>query len=65
MSANLSPFYVVPGYTFFYRGFTLKKSVYDEYKKFFGLKSGSLVKPIELEIGRKKFDAKIINKNDT
>lgn len=59
MSANLSPFYVVPGYTFFYWGFTLKKSVYDEYKKFFGLKSGSLVKPIELEIGRKKFDAKI------
>ena len=59
MSVNLSPFYVVPGYTFFYWGFTLKKSVYDEYKKFFGLKSGSLVKPIELEIGRKKFDAKI------
>ena len=57
--SNLSSFYVVPGYTFFYWGFTLRKSVYDEYKKFFNLKEGSLLKPIKIEINRKKFDAKI------
>jgi len=58
-SNQISPFYVVPGYTFFYWGFTLKQDVYPEYKKFFGLKEGALVKPITLTINRKKYDAKI------
>ena len=56
---NLSTFYVVPGYTFFYWGFTLKKETYPEFKKHFSLKEGNLVTPITLEINRKKYNAKI------
>ena len=56
---NLSTFYVVPGFTFFYWGFTLKKEIYPEFKKYFLLKEGNLVTPITLEINRKKFNAKI------
>jgi hypothetical protein len=56
---KLSSFYVVPAYTFFYWGFTLKKDVFPEFKKFFGLKEGSLTKQITLTINRKKYDAQI------
>ena len=56
---NLNTFYVVPGYTFFYWGFTLKKETYPEFKKHFSLKEGNLLAPITLEINRKKYDAKI------
>ena len=56
---SLNTFYVVPGYTFFYWGFTLKKDTYPEFKKHFSLKEGSLVAPITLEINRKKYNAKV------
>ena len=56
---NLNTFYVVPGYTFFYWGFTLKKDTYPEFKKHFSLEEGSLVAPITLEINRKKYNAKV------
>ena len=59
MNMNLNTFYVVPGYTFFYWGFTLKKETYPEFKKHFSLKEGNLLAPITLEINRKKYDAKI------
>ena len=55
----LNTFYVVPGYTFFYWGFTLKKETYPEFKKYFSLREGNLLTPITLEINRKKYNAKI------
>ena len=56
---NLSSFFVVPGYTFFYWGFTLKKENYKEFIDYFGLKEDNLFEPITLEINRKKYNAKI------
>jgi uncharacterized protein YozE (UPF0346 family) len=56
---NLSSFYVVPGYTFFYWGFTLQKAVYSEYIKYFNLNEDSKFKPIQLRINKKEYDAKI------
>jgi len=58
-SSHLSPFYVVPGYTFFYWGFTLQKAVYSEYTKYFNLNADSKFKPITLVINNKKYDATI------
>lgn len=58
-SSQLNPFYVVPGYTFFYQGFTLQKAVYSEYTKYFNLNADSKSKPITLVINNKKYDAKI------
>jgi len=55
----LSSIYVVPGYTFFYWGFTLKKDLYPEYIEFFNLGEGNLVVPIKLKIKGKLYDAKI------
>ena len=56
---NLSSFFVVPGYTFFYWGFTLKKENYKEFIDYFGLKEDNLFESITLEINRKKYNAKI------
>jgi len=55
----LSSIYVVPGYTFFYWGFTLKKDLYPEYIEYFNLGEGNLVVPIKLQIKGKLYDAKI------
>ncbi len=56
---NLSSFFVIPGYTFFYWGFTLKKENYKEFIDYFGLKEDNLFESITLEINRKKYNAKI------
>ena len=56
---NLSSFFVVPAYTFFYWGFTLKKDTYPAFIEHFKLGEGNLVVPITLEINRKKYNAKI------
>lgn len=56
---KLSSFFVVPAYTFFYWGFTLKKETYPSFIKHFKLGEGNLVAPITLEINRKKYNAKI------
>lgn len=58
-SSRLSPFYVIPKYTFFYWGFTLKKEIYSEYTKYFNLNANSKSKPITLIIKNKKYDATI------
>ena len=55
----LSSLYVVPGYTFFYYGFTPQKAFYQEYIKHFGLSISDREKPIKLQIKNKVFDAKI------
>ena len=56
---KLSSFYVVPGYTFFYWGFSLQKAVYSEYIKFFNLNEKTKFKEIILLINGKKHNAKI------
>ena len=56
---NLSSFFVIPGYTFFYWGFTLKKENYKDFIDYFGLKEDNLFESITLEINRKKYNAKI------
>ena len=55
----LTPFYVVPGYTFFYWGFTIPKRHYPEYIKQFGLNPDNLVVPITIKVGNKKLPAKL------
>ena len=55
----LTPFYVVPGYTFFYWGFTVAKRHNPEYMKFFDLNSENKVVPITIKIGNRKLPAKI------
>lgn len=56
---TLNSSYVVPGYTFFYYGFTLQKSLYPEYIKHFKLTKKQRIKPIKLKIKNKIYDAKI------
>ncbi len=56
---KLSSFYVVPGYTFFYWGFSLQKAVYSEYIKFFNLNEKTKFNEIILLINGKKHKAKI------
>ena len=51
----LTPFYVVPGYTFFYWGFTVAKRHNPEYMKFFDLNSENKVVPITIKIGNRNF----------
>ena len=58
---KLSSFYVVPGYTFFYWGFSLQKAVYSEYIKFFNLNEKTKFNEIILLINGKKHKAKINN----
>ena len=55
----LNSSYVIPGYTFFYYGFTLQKSLYPEYIKHFKLTKKQRIKPIKLKIKNKTYDAKI------
>ena len=55
----LTPFYVVPGYTFFYWGFTIAKRHYPEYIDYFDLNPDNLVVPITIKIGNKKLPAKL------
>jgi len=56
---QLSSFFVVLAYTFFYWVFTLKKDTYPSFIKHFKLGERNLVVPITLEINRKKYNAKI------
>ena len=56
---NLRSFFVVPAYTFFYWGFTLKKDTYPSFINYFKLGEGNLEIPITLEINRKKYSAKL------
>ena len=55
----LDSFYVIPGYTFFYWGFTLPKKHYEEFIDYFGFKEGNLLHNITIKIKNRKFDAKI------
>lgn len=56
---ELESVYVIPGYTFFYWGFTLPKRVYPSFRTLFGLGEGNLVKDIALVIGGRTYNAKI------
>jgi len=56
---SLTPFYVVPGYTFFNWGFTIAKRHYGEYIDNFDLSSDNLVVPITIKVGNKKLPAKL------
>ena len=58
-TSTLNSSHVVPGYTFFYYGFTLQKSLYPEYIKHFKLTKKQRIKPINLKIKNKIYDAKI------
>lgn len=51
--------FVIPGYTFFYWGFTLPKSDYPYYICQFKLEKEGLVKKISLKIGTKNYPARI------
>jgi hypothetical protein len=46
----LDSFYVIPGYTFFYWGFTIPKKHYDEFIEHFQFKEGQLVQDITIKI---------------
>ena len=59
MTEKLDSFYVIPGYTFFYWGFTLPKKHYDEFIGFFNFNDDKLVDKITLKIDGKKYPAKI------
>lgn len=56
---KLDSFYVIPGYTFFYWGFTLPKREYPSFGKHFGFKSGHLLHDIQINIAGKYYAAKI------
>ena len=59
MVEKLDSFYVIPGYTFFYWGFTLPKKHYDEFIGFFHFDDDKLLEKITLKIDGKKYPAKI------
>ena len=59
MVEKLDSFYVIPGYTFFYWGFTLPKKHYDEFIEFFQFDDAKLLEKITLKIDGKKYPAKI------
>lgn len=56
---KLDSFYVIPGYTFFYWGFTFPKKFNEDFIKYFNLKEGHLVEEIVLTINGRKFPAKL------
>ena len=56
---NLNPFYVVPAKTFFYWGFTIPKSHYQEYIEYFKLEEGNLIQEITIKINNKSYPAKV------
>jgi hypothetical protein len=45
----LNSFHVIPGYTFFYWGFTLPKREYSDFITFFDFKNKSLTAPIQIK----------------
>lgn len=55
----LDSFYVIPGYTFFYWGFTFPKKFNEDFIDFFDLREGHLVEEIQITIKGKKYPAKI------
>lgn len=59
MEEKLSSLFVVPKYNFFLRGFTIQKAFTKEYIKYFKFNSKIKVKPIQLIIKNKKYNAKI------
>jgi len=56
---TLNSVYVIPGYTFFYWGFTVPKKENVAYARFFKLKRGKQTRPITLIIQGKRRSAKI------
>ena len=55
----LTPFYVVPGYTFFNAEFTIPKRHYSEYIEEFNLNPDNLQIPITIKVGNKNLPAKL------
>ncbi len=55
----LQPFFVIPGYTFFYWGFTLPDRNAKEYSHHYGFRKGQQLKDIQLVIENKKYPAKL------
>lgn len=56
---KLNSFYVIPGHTFFYWGFTLPKREYEDFDTHFDFSDKRLTYDIELTISAKKYPAKI------
>jgi len=56
---KIDSFYVIPGYTFFYYGFTLPKKFYPDYIDHFKFDESNLNADIFLMIKGRKFPAKI------
>lgn len=56
---TIDSFYVIPGYTFFYWGFTFPKKFNEDFKKFFDFKEGNLNEDVEIKINNKLYPAKI------
>ena len=56
---KIDSFYVIPGYTFFYWGFTLPKKFYPDYINFFKFKESNLNVDIEPIINSK---IKLVNR---
>ncbi|MCX5797001.1 MAG: GIY-YIG nuclease family protein [Elusimicrobia bacterium] len=57
--AKLNSFYVIPGYTFFYWGFTVPQREAPEFMRYFRLRKGPQTKSITLLIHGKRYPAKI------
>lgn len=55
----LDSFYVIPGYTFFYWGFTFPKKFNEDFIEHYALGEGNLVVQIEIKINGKWFPAKL------
>lgn len=55
----LNSFFVIPGYTFFYWGFTLPGRNAREFARHYGFRKGQQLKDIELVIDKKKYPAKL------
>lgn len=53
------PAFIVPGYTFFYWGFTIPKEHYPYYRSKFNFSDGNQTKKIQLKIGSKFFPARL------
>lgn len=56
---KLDSFYVIPGYTFFYWGFTFPKKFNGDFINFFALEEGNLFCDIKIKINNKFYPAKI------
>jgi len=59
MSDTLPSFFVIPAYTFFDWGIQMPKANLNDYVDYFSLEEGNLTMDITLQIGRKKYPAKI------